>query len=616
MELLYFVLAYFAGWTAYFVVIQRPMFALYNRRHTTEPLTPTHFIRTEAHGLHTDLISAAYLTALPLLMAIAQSWVSYPFLPAAMKIYNVITAIAIGMATVSDTALYAFWGHKLDASVLAYLRTLKWAVASVSTGYLIIATFSVAAIIAVIYVLMEWISGMTLGNSGVYSGAATVSPVAAIIAAVTGILLIGLEVVIIRGINSRPNNPSLAFYSPVSFFNHVALSPLYSFIYSLSNNEKIAGAFHFMDDEECRKEFEAMFPTESGEKVTNLLRTDRPNVLYIMWESLSARFVGCLGGKDGVTPNIDRLSKEGVLFTKVDSSSFRTDRALVAMLSGYLGQPTTSVIRMTSKLPNLPAFPRRFKELGYETLAVHGGNTTAFHINEYFLTVGHDRTVSEPDLPSEMSRDKWGVVDGEMMDWLYDNIMEKTERGVHWFTSLLTLSSHEPWTVPYSRITDDPVANSFAYVDEAFGRLVDRLRKSPAWDNLLIIVTGDHGCNNDGTPLTREEYARIPLLLLGGAVNEPRRIDTIVSQTDIPATILGQMGLDHTEFTFSRDVTGSTYTYPFTWHSFINGFMFRDDTGATVVDNVTDKVVSGPDEKREHRGRVIQQYLYTDLARR
>lgn len=394
----------------------------------------------------------------------------------------------------------------------------------------------------------------------------------------------------------------------------MALNPLYSFIYSLSVNDKIDGAFHKFDDEDCSREFNELYPADEapGERLIN---TTRPNVLFIIWESLSSRFVESLGGQPGVTPNIDRLAREGVMFTRLDCNSFRTDRGLVALLSGYLAQPTTSVIRMSKKLPHLPALPRRFRELGYETTAVHGGDLTIFHKAEYYLTVGHDRLVSQDNLPKDLPTGKWGVHDHAVMEWLFDDIMDKTKRGVQWFTTLQTLSSHEPWMVPYDRLSDDPVANTFAYVDDALGKLVDRLKKTEAWDNLLIVVTGDHGCNT-GQYLPPQEYARVPLLMTGGAVAGPQRIDTIMSQTDIAATLLGQMGLNHDEFIFSRDVMAGSYVYPFSFHTFVNGFMFRDATGYTVVDNVTDTAVIGPDKTREHRGRVILQYLYSDLAKR
>lgn len=89
-----------------------------------------------------------------------------------------------------------------------------------------------------------------------------------------------------------------------------------------------------------------------------------------------------------------------------------------------------------------------------------------------------------------------------------------------------------------------------------------------------------------------------------------------MSQTDLAATLLGQMGLPHDEFIFSRDVMADTYKEPFSFHTYTNGFMYTDKTGVTIVDNVSDEAIEGPDPKREQRGRAILQKLYEDLSKR
>lgn len=605
-----FICTYFIGCLLYFQLIQRPLFILYNRKETDERITVRELVRMSRYGFRSDIIVCSYLTALPVIAAFVQSLVPVQFLWWFMTAYNIIVGIVLGLAVVVDTALYPFWKFKLDASVLNYVKELKSACSSVSTVFIITAIISLMVMMAFTVV---WLQGAAVlgGSESPYIAHGFIQILLTIL---VFILAVGALFAMIRGLGRRPNNPSVSFYSNVLFFNHCALNPLYSFSYSLSVNDKIDGAFHTMDDETCHREFAQLYPGDSF-PVDKLLNTDRPNVLFIIWESLSARFVGALGGQPDVTPNINRLTEEGVLFTHVDCNSFRTDRGLVALLSGYLAQPTTSVIRMTKKVPNLPAFPRKFKELGYDTLAVHGGDLKVFHKAEYYLTMGHDRVIGENDFPRSFERGKWGVHDGIVFDWMYDDIMKKTADGRQWFTTVQTLSSHEPWIVPYDRIKDDPITNSFAYVDDAFGRLVERLKKTPAWDNLLIVVTGDHGCNT-GQFLAYDKYAHIPLLMLGGAVKEPRRIDTLMSQSDIAATILGQLGIAHDEFIFSRDVMAESYSYPFGFHTFVNGFMFRDATGYTVVDNVSASAIDSPDPDREHKGRVILQYLYEDLAKR
>jgi len=605
-----FIVCYYASWLLYFQMFQRPLFLLYNRKLSTRPISVHDLPDMWRYGLKTDVIVCAYLTSVPLLASISQAFIQTDFLPQFMTFYNAATAIVAGLMVIADTALYSFWQHKIDASVLAYLKTLKWAIASVSTLYIAGSIFALLMVAGCTYCWLELVCAVSMSHGTFIAHGIAES----IVTALTGTALIGVLVVLIRGMRRRPNNQSLSYYSNNQFLNHAALNPVYAFIYSLGVNDKIEGAFHYTDSDECGKEFNDLYPASHGTS-EKALNTNRPNVLFIIWESLSARFVEELGGEKDVTPNINRLSHEGLFFTRVDSNSFRTDRGLVALLSGYLAQPTTSVIRMTNKLPNLPAFPKKFKDAGYETTAVHGGDLMVFNMSEYFLTIGHDHIVSEPDFQPSMSRGKWGVPDGEVFEWVYEDIQNKHKEGRQWYTSLLTLSSHEDWKVPYNRIPDDEIANSFAYVDDAFGRLVDRLRQTPAWDNLLIVVTGDHGCNA-GEPLSHDKYSHIPLLMLGGAVKAPRRIDTIMSQSDIASTILGQLDMPHDEFIFSRDVMSESYKYPFSYHTFINGFMFRDATGFTVVDNVTDSAISNPDKDREHKGRIILQYLYEDLAKR
>lgn len=610
LHLIIFILVYFLGLLLFFQCIQRPLFILYNRKECDSPIHLRDFYDMERHGLRSDLIVASYFTAIPMIAAVVQTMVPVTFLNGFLLTYNIILAVVLGIATIVDTALYPFWKFKLDASVLPYLKSIKGACASVSAAYIATAVTCVLVMMSFCFIWLQATVILSACNPPFMARGVGQTLLSLLVFVVSA----GLLFVMIRGLGRRPNNPSVSFYSNVLFFNHCALNPVYSFIYSLSVNDKIEGAFRAFDDETCHREFAQLFPGDTFPD-DKLFNTDRPNVLFIIWESLSARFVGELGGMKDVTPNIDRLSHEGVLFTRVDCNSFRTDRGLVALLSGYLAQPTTSVIRMTKKVPNLPALPRKFKDAGYDTMAVHGGDLTIFHKGEYYLTVGHDRVVGDKELPKGLHTGKWGIHDGDVLDWIYDDIMDKTARGRRWYTTFQTLSSHEPWIVPYSRLANDPISNTFAYVDDAIGRLVDRLKKTPAWDNLLIVITGDHGCNT-GQYLPADRYAHIPLLMIGGAVKAPRRIDTIMSQTDTAATLLGQLGMPHDEFIFSRDVMADSYRYPFGFHTFVNGFMFRDATGHTTYDNVSQSATDSPDPDREHKGRIILQYLYEDLAKR
>jgi phosphoglycerol transferase MdoB-like AlkP superfamily enzyme len=200
--------------------------------------------------------------------------------------------------------------------------------------------------------------------------------------------------------------------------------------------------------------------------------------------------------------------------------------------------------------------------------------------------------------------------------WLFDDCQRQSAAGKPWFTVWQTLSSHEPFRVPYKRLEQTPVENSFAYVDDAVGSLLDRLKDSEMWRNLLVVIVADHSCNDAGEalPLTRDTYPHIPLVMTGGAVSEPRTVDTYVSQFDIPATLLAQLGLDHSAFHFSRNVMSEAYTDSWSMHTFNNGFVYRDATGSTVYDNQAQAATSGDDPRRTARGKAFLQHLYRYLA--
>ena len=609
---LLFLFLHFCLVTLFFAIVQRPFFYFYNRSLNSQPAQRRDLTDITRHGLYTDVKVAAYAVALPVILTWVYIHVPQFNLTYLIVLYDIIMSLVVALISIADTILYKFWQFKIEASVLAYLRSLKGAFASVSVKFVVLALIVVviaAVILAVPLIgLAYWpeLSSLHMPTLAWWQH---------VLVAMGGITLTASLYCIIRGLHIRPDTPVYSYYCNNQFLNHCAVNPVYNFIYSIHLNDDFANQFQSFDADWCQQQFAPLFPNK-GIPQLQLLNTDRPNILVIVWESLCARFVGCMGGNAGVMPQFDRLAEEGILFTNCWAGSFRTDRGLVCILSGYLGQPTTSVILHTSKLPHLPALPRTLRDqAGYETMAVHGGELKIFHKSDYYWASGHDRLVEEEDFPNDPTATRWGVQDGKVFEWLKDDIIEKAQQGRRWFTTFQTLSSHEPFKVPYERIADNPVDNAYAYVDDALGRFVDDLKSSPAWKDLLIVITGDHGLNlNEAADKDRNTH--IPLLLLGGALHQSMKIDTLMNQTDIAATLLGQMGLPHEDFIFSRDVLADTYTYPFAFHTYNNAYIFRDSTGVTHFDNVSQQPLDGHDEKREQTAKVILQTLYTDLSKR
>ncbi|MCM1477179.1 MAG: sulfatase-like hydrolase/transferase [Bacteroides sp.] len=591
---------------AWFAVIQKPLFMLANRR----GVALKEIWGVYRHGFVSDAIIASYLTAVPLLAGVVQAMTGGAWLAPTLTVYDILTGLTVGLVATGDAVLYRFWNSKVDASVFGYMRSVRGATASVS-GLFIAGWFLVwVAVSATYFAGCEAVNGVyaKLGEPG---GALPWWGYAAVTLA--GLAAVAVLAVVIRGLKIRPNNPSVVYFSSKPFLNHAALNPGYSLIYSLGTQNEFGDQFREFSDDECERIMGPLYP-RSGHTMKKLLRTDRPNIVTVVWESYGAEFCGALWGREEVTPNFNALAREGVLFTNCRASSFRTDRALPSIFCGLPGQPTTSVVRHTRKLPELPAWPRRLRELGYETAVLHGGELTIMHKSDFYLASGHTRLIAQKDFPSGLDKGKWGVHDVPAMERAVAEAKKLNATGRPWALTVQTLSSHEPFTVPYHRL-EDAADNSMAYTDESLGVLVRGLKDAGLWDDLLLIVVADHGLNRSSTELSRSEYCHIPLLFAGGAVRGAERIDTLMSQPDLAATLLGQLGLGHEEYPFSRDVLADSYREATGLHTYGNGFLFTDSTGTTDYDNIAGHATEGADAAREARGKAILQRLYEYLGR-
>lgn len=587
-----------------FLCIQKPLFLLFNWNHGASACSFHDFAAIYYHGFALDAATAGYLTVLPWLLLLVH--LIFPtFNPRRIIIgYDACIATLLAVVIVADASLYEFWEFKLDSTVFFYINDPKNAFASVSGWYILIRSIAIVMLATVIYFIL------TLpANKLKYQLAPSRRRIPSLLIM---LLLGGCLFGTIRGVRIWPNTPGRAFYSKTAFHNHAALNPLFNIAYTSMQKEEFDKQFQFFTQEKCELIYAPLFPRQG--KTKHILKTTRPNILVIVLEGFGACFIEELGGLKEVGPNISRISKESVNFTQCYCSSFRTDRGIVAALSGYLGQPTTSIMRYSHKIQSLPGLPKALKKYGYKTEVLYASDMTFFNMSDYFISAGHDKLISQNDFPRSLRTAKWGVPDHEAFNWLYQDIQQnKGHQKEPWYTTFLTLSSHTPFDVPYHKLEDEKL-NAFAYTDSCLNDFVERIKKTPAWDNLLIVCTADHGFNH--REITSPDFPHIPMLLLGGVIKEPCRIDAFMSQTDLPAILLGQLDIPHEEFIFSRDVLADTYTYPFSFNTFNNGFNFRDSTGCTVYDNVANKALTGPDERREEIGKVILQTLYKDLSKR
>lgn len=588
-------------------VCQKPLFMLYNEA-IDKGLSFNDFCQVMFHGMSLDATTAGYLTAFPFLCVLVSIWLKKFSLRKILLPYYIVVSFLISLVFVGDMALYPFWGFKLDASIFLYLDSPKEALASVSTGFvllrvvviLLLAVFHVWLMRKVTPKRLQTVSKRVVGTGGM-------------------ILLGGLLFVVVRGgVTESTSNVGQVYFSNDQFLNHSAVNPNFSLLSSMGKSKDFASEFNFFDEEKRAQLFEGLYTTEDGDSVISVLNTKKPNILIILMEGMGGVFVEPLGGLPDVTPNLNRLSEEGIFFTRCYANSFRTDRGTVCALSGYLGLPTASVMKIPAKSRTLPAISEELVKAGYTTDFLYGGDINFTNMKSYLLSKGYQKLTADTDFSlSEQTSNAWGVNDDITFEHLYNQLKDRKDGS--WMTTFLTLSSHEPFDVPYNRL-EDKIPNAFAFTDDCLGKFIEKLKQTPVWDNLLVVCIPDHGFRYPKEKVDRGgEFSHIPMLWLGGAVKQPMKIDKIMNQTDMAATLLGQLGLDHSMFTFSRNVLGSAYTYPFSFHCHGGGFAFRDSTGVSAYDTKANQVSfeePSTSEERLNKGKAILQSVYDDLGSR
>ena len=554
--------------------IQKPVFLIF---HGGEGLSAADWFEVIYHGLSMDCTVAGYLTAVPGLLMVAGIWLPHrAWLQQIMRGYNAVAAVLMSLAAVANIGLYGHWGFPLDVTPVFYFTSSPSAAAASATMGEIIG----AIVGFLIYTDLIFMS-LYLIDKHITVDVWCQRPVATLV----GLLLVGLLFIPIRGgFTVSTMNPGRAYYSQNNRPNHAAVNPFFSFLYSATHQADFGSQFRYLDPEVADETFKAM--TANPTILTDTLFEGRPDIYLIIAESFSSHLLPSQGG-EAIAVRLDSLARNGVLFDNFYASSFRTDRALPAILGAIPGQPNTSLMKYISKTEGLPSLPRSLKDAGYALSYYYGGDINFTNMKSYLVNCGFEDIVCDRDFPVKERTGKWGAHD----HLLFDKVLADTKSSkdpAPQLRVIQTSSSHEPFEVPYTSHHRAPAANAFAYTDSCIGAFADSVSRLPR-KSLIVIVPDHYGCypvNLEGEPARHH----VPLIFAGNALQHKGiRIHRHGSQTDLAATILGQLGIDATAFKFSRDMLADIPA-PFAFYSSPNAIALSDSTATATVDISTGSV--------------------------
>lgn len=617
-------------------VLQKPLFLFLEKGSATQPVDNifTELPAVIWHGLPLDLSMAGYLSVIPGLLSIAVVWLKRELVKPIMNIYFIIASLFITCSFLLNASLYPYWKYPLDSTPLFYFFTSPAdAIASVSIWQVIL-----SIVILIVLTVGVWFtlrmrgekrqqySRYAYGYGGLGSGKRNRfddfdrhrGRTSIILLLLTGLLFLPIR----GGITVSTMNTGQAYYSQNAYLNHSAVNPLFSLLESITHQEDFASQYRFMKDKEADKIFATMTST-SDENTYPLLneatfKKGTPDILIVIMESFASDIMPSMGSYKDVAVCLDSIAQQSILFTRFYANSFRTDRGMVSILSGYPAQPTTSIMRYPRKTSQLPSIARNLaKYKNYKTTYYYGGDADFCNMRSYLVSQGYQHIISDANFPIEDKLSKWGVPDHIVAAKMMEDIKAQQNEKRPMLRILQTSSSHEPFEVPYHRLKDKRL-NAFAYTDSVMGAIVREYRKLPKWKNTLIVFVPDHvgGYKENLNDHDRSRY-QIPLILAGGAISRPMKVGIIGSQHDIAATLLGQLGVEHREFTFSKNMM-SDATPKFAFFAVNDAFGIVSEENSLIYDNRAKRIVYDKGEKGFNlkRGQAYLQKLYDDLAKK
>lgn len=617
-------------------VLQKPLFLFLEKGSATQPVDNifTELPAVIWHGLPLDLSMAGYLSVIPGFLSIAVVWLKRDLVKPIMNIYFIIASLFITCSFLLNASLYPYWKYPLDSTPLFYFFTSPAdAIASVSIWQVIL-----SIVILIVLTIGVWFtlrmrgekrqqySRYSYGYGGFGSGKRNRfddfdrhrGRTSIILLLLTGLLFLPIR----GGITVSTMNTGQAYYSQNAYLNHSAVNPLFSLLESITHQEDFASQYRFMKDKEADKIFATMTST-SDENTYPLLneatfKKGTPDILIVIMESFASDIMPSMGSYKDVAVCLDSIAQQSILFTRFYANSFRTDRGMVSILSGYPAQPTTSIMRYPRKTSQLPSIARNLaKYKNYKTTYYYGGDADFCNMRSYLVSQGYQHIISDANFPIEDKLSKWGVPDHILAAKMMEDIKAQQNEKRPMLRILQTSSSHEPFEVPYHRLKDKRL-NAFAYTDSVMGAIVREYRKLPRWKNTLIVFVPDHvgGYKENLNDHNRSRY-QIPLILAGGAISRPMKVGIIGSQHDIAATLLGQLGVEHREFTFSKNMM-SDATPKFAFFAVNDAFGIVSEENSLIYDNRAKRIVYDKGEKGFNlkRGQAYLQKLYDDLAKK
>ncbi|MDH5825689.1 LTA synthase family protein [Sphingobacterium faecium] len=511
------------------------------------------------HGLSLDFSAVSYICAIPFFIYCILSFLpQVHFKRKVLDVYTISLLVIYFVVSFININIYREWGDKISKRAFdAFLASPSGAVASAESTPVFFPVFGMIVGIVSGYFLYRWMfKKVHFYNIKL--------PWQNAVKFLVGALLL---FTFIRGGYGRATlNPSKAYFSEESFYNHAAVNTQWALLRDyFSKSTRLKSPYQFYSDESEMKAILKPAFHANPDSAISILTTNRPNVVFIMLESFVGGLIESMGGEKGVTPNIEKLINQGVFFDHIYAAADRSDKGMVGIFSAFPAQGPESIIKYIDKHENLPAVGQELSSVGYRGSFYHGGQSEFYNFKSYMLMHGVSKVVDNASFGVDVDRASWGVYDHVVLKrMLHDFDTEKTP----FFSTIFTLINHEPFNLKDgykfgTKTNADKFRSTAYYTDSVVYDFINQAKSKSWYKNTLFVVVADHGHRlpAEKWELSNPHRFHIPLLFFGDVIKPEfrgKKFDKIGNQTDMVGTLLHQLGLSSERYHWSRDLLNPT----------------------------------------------------------
>lgn len=499
-------------------------------------------------GLRIDIVAICYIfgpaALLTILFGTNRIWLSF------LRIWLTMWSVFILFMEVATPAFIETYDFRPNRLFIEYLLYPKEVFSMLANGHLVAVVSSL--VVTIIASWLYWkLAKKVVRNLALPSW--KIRPILAIL--VIAVAFIGAR----SSFAHRGINPAMVAFSSDPLVNSLVLNSGYSVLYAaqqLKNEDKSSEIYGKMPVEEMLQIVKANSQRSTADYISEAIPTlshnqatfqGKPkNIVIVLEESLGAQFIGTLGGKP-LSPEFDKLAQEGWLFENLYATGTRSVRGIEAVIAGFTPTPARATVKLTKSQNGFFTIAELLRRQGYQTSFIYGGEKHFDNMASYFYGNGFETIIDEKDYKNPKFVATWGMSDEDLFDKAHETFSELAKQDKPFFSLVFTSSNHDPFEFPDGKIElfdkEKQTRNNAAkYADYALGYFFKQAKVSDYWKNTIFLVVADHDSRVGGESLVPIRHFHIPGLILGADI-EPRRDSRLVSQIDMPTTLLSLAGI-------------------------------------------------------------------------